>query len=175
MSGTDDPQARAALVHPDGDGALVRRSIDPARLLAAVAAPAAGASVVFVGSVRGTTDDVVTTTIEYEAHEPMAAFAIEQLCTAAADQFRLVACAVEHRLGRAAEHLHLEPVVHERHVAEPRRVGGPRRVGQGTAQGGAVAVGHRQAGEVQSEVHGVLTVGQRRRSVRRTAGGGPPN
>lgn len=100
MSGTHDPQARAALVHPDGDGALVRRLIDPARLLAAVASPAAGASVVFVGSVRGTTDDVVTTAIEYEAHEPMAAFAIEQLCTAAADQFRLVACAVEHRLGR---------------------------------------------------------------------------
>jgi molybdopterin synthase catalytic subunit len=100
MAATDDPATGAALVHPDDDGALVRRAIDPARLLAAVASPAAGASLVFVGSVRGTTGDVVTTAIEYEAHETMAAFAIEQLCTSATDRFRLVACAVEHRLGR---------------------------------------------------------------------------
>lgn len=90
----------ASLLHPDDEGALVRRPIDAARLLAAVARPTAGASVVFVGTVRGTTGDVVTTAIEYEAHEAMAAFAIERLCTAAVERFGLAACAAEHRLGR---------------------------------------------------------------------------
>jgi molybdopterin synthase catalytic subunit len=87
---------------PDGDGALVRRPIDSQRLLAAVASTEAGANVLFLGTARGLTAGVETTGLEYEAHEPMASEALERLCTAAVDRFSLIACAVEHRLGRLA-------------------------------------------------------------------------
>lgn len=87
---------------PDADGALVRRPIDPQRLLAAVASPEAGANVLFLGTARGFTDGVETTGLEYEAHDSMATEALERLCTAAVDRFSLLACAVEHRLGRIA-------------------------------------------------------------------------
>ncbi len=82
------------------EGALVRRPIDPQRLVAAVAHAESGATVLFVGTARGLTDGVATRGLEYEAHEPMAGPALEQLCTAAVDRFSLGACAVEHRLGR---------------------------------------------------------------------------
>jgi molybdopterin synthase catalytic subunit len=89
-------------INPEADGALVRRPIDPQRLLAAVASPEAGANVLFVGTARGFTNGVETTGLEYEAHDSMATEALERLCTAAVDRFSLLACAVEHRLGRVA-------------------------------------------------------------------------
>lgn len=82
------------------DGALVERPIDPQQLVAAVANPTAGATVLFVGTARGVTDGVETRALHYEAHEAMAGPAIERLCTATVDRFKLAACAVEHRLGR---------------------------------------------------------------------------
>lgn len=88
---------------PDGDGgALVRRAVDPQRLLAAVADQEAGANVVFVGTARSATGGRPTVALEYEAHEPMAVLALEGLCRAAVEKFGLCACAVEHRLGRVA-------------------------------------------------------------------------
>lgn len=92
---------------PDGrsdgdDGPLVRHPIDPQRLLAAVASPLAGANVLFVGTARSRTGGSETRSLEYEAHDRMAGPALERLCTAAVDRFGLVACAVEHRLGRIA-------------------------------------------------------------------------
>lgn len=84
------------------EGALVRHPIDPQRLLAAVASPLAGANVVFVGTARSHTRGTETRSLEYEAHERMAGPALERLCVAATDRFSLVACAVEHRLGRIA-------------------------------------------------------------------------
>lgn len=84
------------------EGALVRRPIDPQRLLVAVASPLAGANVLFVGTARAVTGGTETRSLEYEAHERMAGPALERLCTAAVDRFDLVACAVEHRLGRIA-------------------------------------------------------------------------
>ncbi len=80
--------------------ALVRAEIEPERLRAAVADPAAGATVVFVGTARGVTAGTVTRCLEYEAHEPLAERALADLCAAAVARFGLVACAVEHRLGR---------------------------------------------------------------------------
>ena len=97
-----EPIIRATLVHPDGQGALVRRPIDLERLLAAVASPRAGASVVFVGTARGVTDGVITTALEYEAHEGLATQVIERLTAEAVERFALVASAVEHRLGPLA-------------------------------------------------------------------------
>lgn len=78
---------------------LVREPIDPSRLLRLVAGPDAGANVLFLGTTRGVTDGVVTRSLDYEAHEPLARMALEQLAAAAGEQFGLVACAIEHRLG----------------------------------------------------------------------------
>jgi len=85
--------------HPHPDAALVRRAIDPARLLAAIAADAAGANVLFLGTARGVTAGVVTTALEYDAHEPLALAALERLRGEAVYRFSLTACVVEHRLG----------------------------------------------------------------------------
>ena len=51
---------------------LVHGAIDAAAVLAAVASEAAGANVLFVGTTRGITDGLVTRSLDYEAHEPMA-------------------------------------------------------------------------------------------------------
>jgi molybdopterin synthase catalytic subunit len=86
---------------PDGDGgALVRRPLDPQRLLAAVADHEAGANVLFVGTARAVTNGRPAVALEFDAHEPMAGPELERLCKAAVEKFGLVACAVEHRLGR---------------------------------------------------------------------------
>jgi molybdopterin synthase catalytic subunit len=84
---------------PEADGALVRRPIDPQRLLAAVPSPEAGANVLFVGTVRDVTGAAATTRLEYEAHTPLARAELARLCREAADRFELVAVAVSHRLG----------------------------------------------------------------------------
>lgn len=80
--------------------ALAHAPLDPERLRAAVADPAAGAEVVFVGTARGVTDGRATRSLDYEAHGPLAEAALGRLCAAAVGRFDLVACAVEHRLGR---------------------------------------------------------------------------
>ena len=86
---------------PEAAGpALTRGPIETERLRAAVADPAAGAEVVFVGTARGVTDGIATRGLEYEAHEPLAVDALARLLAAAVGRFGLVACAVEHRLGR---------------------------------------------------------------------------
>lgn len=92
----------AVAVIDGGEGALVRRPIDPQRLLAAVANADAGANVLFTGTARNHGAGGPTVGLEYEAHEPMAGPALERLCTVAVERFRLSACAVEHRLGRVA-------------------------------------------------------------------------
>jgi molybdopterin synthase catalytic subunit len=78
---------------------LGREPIDPAWLLAAVADPAAGGNVLFLGTARGITAGVVTSLLTYDAHEPLARATLEQLRRQALARFGLVACAVWHRLG----------------------------------------------------------------------------
>lgn len=78
---------------------LVREEIDPAALLAVVADAAAGASVLFVGTTRGVTGDVITLGLEYEAHEQLAESSLRALAGEAVRRFALVGCAVAHRLG----------------------------------------------------------------------------
>ncbi|NBW88067.1 MAG: molybdenum cofactor biosynthesis protein MoaE, partial [Planctomycetia bacterium] len=78
---------------------LGREPIDPAWLLAAVADPAAGGNVLFLGTARGLTAGVVTRLLTYDAHEPLAFATLQQLRQQAIDRFGLVACAVWHRLG----------------------------------------------------------------------------
>ncbi|MFM9059002.1 MAG: molybdenum cofactor biosynthesis protein MoaE [Planctomycetaceae bacterium] len=89
----------AGSVRDAGAGALVRGPVEPDLLRAAVADPAAGATVVFTGTARGVTAGVATRSLEYEAHEPLAEASRARLCAAAVARFGLVACAVEHRLG----------------------------------------------------------------------------
>ena len=81
---------------------LVRGPIDTQRLIAEVASPAAGANVLFVGTTRGVTDGVETHELDYEAHEPMAAAALESLRANAVQRFGLIGCRIEHRLGMVA-------------------------------------------------------------------------
>ena len=78
---------------------LVHIPLDGQQLLAAVASPAAGANVLFLGTTRGITDGVETVELEYEAHEPMAVAALESLRAEAMQRFALTGCRIEHRLG----------------------------------------------------------------------------
>jgi molybdopterin synthase catalytic subunit len=78
---------------------LVHGPIDTSVVLAAVASDAAGANVLFVGTTRGITDGLVTRSLEYEAHEPLARDELERLRSEAIVRFGLEACAIAHRLG----------------------------------------------------------------------------
>jgi molybdopterin synthase catalytic subunit len=78
---------------------VVREPIDTAAVLAAVGRPAAGANVLFVGTTRGITGDVVTRGLDYEAHERLAEEQLHGIAGEAVQTFGLAACAVVHRLG----------------------------------------------------------------------------
>ena len=74
--------------------------IDGAAILAAVAAPAAGGNVLFLGTTRGVTVDVTTRSLDYEAHETVAVAMLDGLRAEAVARFGLCGCAIVHRLGR---------------------------------------------------------------------------
>jgi molybdopterin synthase catalytic subunit len=78
---------------------LVRGPLDPTAVLAAVAGPTAGGNVLFVGTTRAATAGVITTQLEYEAHESLAVTLLEVIRCEAIERFGLVACRIEHRLG----------------------------------------------------------------------------
>ena len=78
---------------------LVHGPLDTARALAAVANDAAGANVLFLGTTRGLTDGVVTKTLDYEAHEPLALEQLLRLRDEAMQLYGLAACTILHRLG----------------------------------------------------------------------------
>jgi len=79
--------------------AIVTGRLDPAETLAAVGDASAGGNVLFVGTAWAATDGVVTTRLEYEAHEPLARAVLERIRQAAMVEFRLVGCGIAHRLG----------------------------------------------------------------------------
>ncbi|MEX0668869.1 MAG: molybdenum cofactor biosynthesis protein MoaE [Pirellulales bacterium] len=79
--------------------AIQRTSIDTAALLAAVGDIAAGGNVLFVGTARGVTDGVITKSLAYEAHEPLAWETLEAVRRQAIARFSLTACSIVHRLG----------------------------------------------------------------------------
>jgi molybdopterin synthase catalytic subunit len=78
---------------------LTTNPIDPQALLARVSSPAAGAVLLFLGTVREMTGDRQTTRLEYEAYEPMAGKKLAELVAEARSRWPLVGCAVVHRLG----------------------------------------------------------------------------
>ncbi|MCZ7644753.1 MAG: molybdenum cofactor biosynthesis protein MoaE [Planctomycetota bacterium] len=80
--------------------ALVREALDPDKLARAVARPDAGAVVTFVGVTRDHHDGRRVRHLAYEAHEPLALRAMQELAAAARAQFGIAEAAVWHRLGR---------------------------------------------------------------------------
>ncbi|MFQ5523205.1 MAG: molybdenum cofactor biosynthesis protein MoaE [Acidimicrobiia bacterium] len=77
--------------------------IDPAALVAEVSRPAAGATVLFLGTVRdhspGKSD---VTHLEYEVYVERVESEIEQVVAEAASRWPILAAAVEHRSGEVA-------------------------------------------------------------------------
>lgn len=74
--------------------------LDPAPLMALVAAPDMGAVVTFAGVVRNNFGGRATAHLEYEAFEPMAAKVLAQLADEARAQWHTGAIAIHHRVGR---------------------------------------------------------------------------
>lgn len=79
---------------------LTRQSIVADELLQRVQTAAAGAVVLFLGTVREFTDGRQTTSLDYEAYESMALAKLGELEAEATSRWNLVACQVVHRLGR---------------------------------------------------------------------------
>lgn len=96
------PHGTAAVRPECGHVACVRGPIDSARVLDAVRDVDAGGNVLFVGTVRGTTDGVATRGLEYDAHEPLAIATLDGLRRDAIERFKLQGCAIVHRLGIVA-------------------------------------------------------------------------
>ena len=79
--------------------AICREPLDPQRLLALVAHPDHGASLVFVGTTREWTGGKRTVTLEYEAYEPMALQTLRQIGEEIGGRWPGTLCAIWHRIG----------------------------------------------------------------------------
>jgi molybdopterin synthase catalytic subunit len=75
-------------------------TIDPAKLLAEVGDPGAGAVVLFLGTARNHSQGKLGIThLEYEAYPGVVAEKVAELVAIAVDKWPLVAVVVEHRVG----------------------------------------------------------------------------
>jgi len=79
--------------------AIVSRPIDSAALLAEVATPANGATVLFTGSVRESSDGRTVSGIDYDAYEAMAAEELSRIVSETAERFGTPHVVAEHRIG----------------------------------------------------------------------------
>lgn len=101
--------------------ALVRSTIDTARLIAEVSDAGNGAAALFLGTVRSHNDGRDVLMIEYSAYEPMAEKEMDAILNEAAQQFGVQHIVAEHRLGElkigeasvaiAAAHPHRAPAL----------------------------------------------------------------
>src|SRR5688572_8244854 len=82
--------------------ALVDRPLDPAALLAEVSAPANGAAILFLGTVREVNEGRDVSGIEYSAYAAMAQRELGAIVAEAAARFGSPHVTVEHRLGTLA-------------------------------------------------------------------------
>ena len=78
---------------------LTDNPIDTAAVLDAVASPAAGAVVLFLGTVREITGEQQTVSLEYESYAKMAEKRLADLAADARQKWPLTGCAIVHRLG----------------------------------------------------------------------------
>lgn len=74
--------------------------IDYAAVTESVRSPAAGAVVLFLGTVRELTDGRQTTALDYEAYPQMAERKLQELVDVACQRWPVTHVAVVHRLGR---------------------------------------------------------------------------
>lgn len=98
---------------------IVEHAVDPARLLAEVAASGHGATILFLGTVRDVNDGRAVNAIEYASYASMAVRELRTLVTEVARRHDIAAMAVEHRIGKlelgdvsvaiAAAHAHRAP------------------------------------------------------------------
>jgi molybdopterin synthase catalytic subunit len=79
---------------------LTHETIDYASLTEAVRSHAAGAVVLFLGTVREMTNGRQTAALDYEAFPEMAAAKFEELIGEAREKWSIVNAAIVHRLGR---------------------------------------------------------------------------
>ncbi len=78
---------------------LTESPIDVNDLLETVGSTQAGAVVLFLGTTREFTNGRQTTTLDYEAYQPMASKKLEELESHARERWELVECGIVHRLG----------------------------------------------------------------------------
>lgn len=94
MTALESPPA-LGLTH----AAIVERALDVSRLVQMVADPGAGATSIFLGTVRNSDGGRAVVGIDYQAYPAMAARELHAVVTEAAQQFGTRAIAVEHRSG----------------------------------------------------------------------------
>ncbi len=78
---------------------IVDRPLDPSDLLRGVSDDAAGATVLFLGTVRNIHDGRAVLGIDYEAYTPMAEREMQAIVQDAGSRYELSGLAVEHRIG----------------------------------------------------------------------------
>src|SRR5690349_5221528 len=79
---------------------ITEAPLDPAPLVALVAAPDMGAVVTFAGIVRDNFGGRPTAYLEYEAYEPMATAVLTRLAAEARDRWGTGTIGIHHRVGR---------------------------------------------------------------------------
>jgi molybdopterin synthase catalytic subunit len=105
--------------------AVVDRPIDPRALLDRVADESAGATALFLGTVRKTHEDRAVTGIDYQAYRAMAEREMHAIASEAGHRYEVLAVSVEHRIGYlavgevsvaiAASHAHREAALGATH------------------------------------------------------------
>jgi molybdopterin synthase catalytic subunit len=78
---------------------LTDRPIDVGQLIAAVASPGMGGTVVFLGTVRRSAEDGDVAAIAYSAYPEMAAQELDRIVAEAASRWPLARVALRHRVG----------------------------------------------------------------------------
>jgi molybdopterin synthase catalytic subunit len=84
----------------DGPFRIVQGPIDEQALADAVAHPAAGAVITFVGTVRNHSGDRQVEHLEYEAYPEMAERVMQRIATEVRERWPVTGIAIEHRVGR---------------------------------------------------------------------------
>jgi molybdopterin synthase catalytic subunit len=98
---------------------LTHEVLDPTVLLGAIARPAHGAVLLFLGVVREVNDGRAVARIEYSAYEAMATRELSAIANEAVARFHDVDVAIEHRLGELAlEEVSVAIAVAHAHRAE---------------------------------------------------------
>ena len=78
---------------------IVDRPIDVAAVTTAVAGPASGATVTFIGTTRDHHEGRTVTQLEYEAYSDMALSELRKIAVAAAARWPIGGIAIVHRIG----------------------------------------------------------------------------